>query len=95
MAGQSGRLSDLNSLPSVETIKIVLGDGKLGHAAPARIHRTLCPVLLGGEPHRGRLHPQWQIFRDKNNVVALPSKIERDSQNARVIVIHPKPRWKH
>ncbi len=95
VAGQPGRLGYLDSLTGVEPIQVILGDGELGHAAPARVHRALRPVLLGREPHRGRLYPQRQIFCDKNYLVALPSKIERYRKNARVIVIHPKPWREH
>ncbi len=95
VARQSGGVRDLDGLAGVEPVQVVLGNGELRHAAPAGVHRRLRPVLLGGEPDRGCLHPQRQVLGDQDDVVALPGKIERDGKNARVIVIHPEPRWEY
>ena len=97
-AGVAGQLAGglAVQLAGVVQLLDVLGaDLQLAHAGPAGIRRQLSPVLLGGQPDRGRLHPQWQVLADQHHVIAFRGQAARHRQDPGVVVAEPEPRRQH
>ena len=95
VAGQAGGLGHHHRAFSVETVHEAGCDLELGHARPARRHGELGPVLLGLQPDRRRLHAERQILRHQHHVRAFGPVVQRDGQDAGVVVAEPEAGREH
>ena len=106
LPGQGGRPVPVQDQPGVDRQVIGLGqvDSSVGvqvvddraghverrHAREARVDRELGAVLLCLQPHRGRLHAHRQVLRHDDDIASLGREVERDREDARVVVTEPE-----
>ena len=79
----------------IQLLDVGGGHRELGHAGPPGVGRDLGPVLLGGQPERGGLHPQRQVLADQDHVLALGGQAAGDGEDAGVVVPEPEARREH
>ena len=97
----SSRAASWSITPSRKRASTSLeADGEVGHAGPAARHHVEGVVLVGGEPDRGRLHPQRHVLGDEHDrapAVAAPlgGEVERAGQDAAVVGVGTKSRGEH
>src|SRR5580658_10450699 len=76
-------------------LDVTAGHLQLGHPGPARVHRELGPVLLGGQADRGGLDPQRQVLAHYHDVLAFGGQAAGHRQDARVVVPEPEAGREH
>ena len=92
LLGQGGRrrgvdqVGRLQALVLPQPVHLRGAHGQLRHAGVAGVHGQLGPVLLGGQPHGGRLDAHGQVLGDDDDVVAPLRQGDGRAQDPGVVV---------
>ena len=90
MHGQTDGLFELDLVVGVQPVYILRRHLQFRDAGVVGAVRQLVPIRLSREADRRGLDPQRQVLGDHNDVRALSTQIERDRQNAGVVVANPE-----
>ncbi len=95
VAGQVPRFREIDLAVGEQRVDILGGRLDLVHPRPAGGHDILRVVLVGGQAHRGSLHPEGNVLADQRNSLAFGGEVGGAAQNPGVVAVGAKASGQH